>query len=193
MKLINSKTRPEKLLWLDLETGGLNLEVQPIIEVAAIVTQAAFEKLASFHRVIYASEEQIGNFEEEALKMHKENGLLSKLSSGLQMGFVEEELMQFCRLHFGDKKVILAGNSVHWDRAFIVRWMPRFSKMLSHRILDVSSWKTLFQIQFNREVKKLAPHLAMTDIELSMAELELYSRFLNEEKIKSGEVDETSN
>jgi len=187
LKLEESKTRPQKILWLDLETGGLELERQPIIEVAAIVAENVFEQTASFHRIIFASEQQIKAFEPEATRMHRENGLLEKLKDGLPLSHVESELIDFCKSHFQGKKIILAGNSVHWDRAFLVRWMPKFSQMLSHRILDVSSWKTYFQIQYGKEPKKLAPHLAMTDIELSMDELRLYASFFDTRKIATKE------
>ena len=49
------KNPPSKLLWLDLETGGLDEDTQPIIEVAARATEGLFQTLSEFHRVIKTS------------------------------------------------------------------------------------------------------------------------------------------
>lgn len=180
------KEGPSKLLWLDLETGGLDIAKQPIIEVAARVTSSAFDVLENFHEVVFCSQDEVRQFEKVAYAMHEKNGLLAKLSAGKSRASVEEALCQLIRKHWtGSDKAILAGNSVHWDRFFLSFRMPKVADLLSHRVLDVSSWKTFFQLEYQIEVKKLAPHLASDDVDLSIAELKTYAALLNKPLIEA--------
>lgn len=41
------------------------------------------------------------------------------------------------------KELILAGNSIHMDRVFIMKYMPKLYDFLHYRILDVSTLKTM--------------------------------------------------
>jgi oligoribonuclease len=44
----------------------------------------------------------------------------------------------------GEQLFVLAGASVHFDRAFIRNWMPRLDRKLSHRHMDVSTLRMFF-------------------------------------------------
>jgi len=39
----------------------------------------------------------------------------------------------------------LAGNSIHMDRTFIRKYMPKLESHLSYRLIDVSTLKELFK------------------------------------------------
>ncbi|KAJ1359374.1 Oligoribonuclease, mitochondrial [Parelaphostrongylus tenuis] len=72
----------------------------------------------------------------------------------------------------------LAGNSVHLDRRFIAKYMPRLDKHLHYRIVDVSTIKELAARWYPKEFKK-APlkrqtHRALDDIRESIEELRYY-------------------
>lgn len=45
-----------------------------------------------------------------------------------------------------DRKVMLAGNSIHFDRGFIKQWMPLVDRRLWHRMLDISAVSTFMQL-----------------------------------------------
>lgn len=55
----------------------------------------------------------------------------------------EEEMINFVEHLTPQGKCALAGNSVHADRQFLVKYMPRFIGHLHYRIVDVSSVKEL--------------------------------------------------
>lgn len=175
-----TQDRPSKLLWLDLETGGLDEEKQPIIEVAARATDGLFQTLSEFHRIVFTSEDQQKKFEPEAYQMHKDNGLLDKLADGASVVIVEQAFCVWVEKFWGHEKAILAGNSVHRDLAFIKRWMPNAWKRLHYRVLDVSSFKCLFQLKYGMEYQKNSHHRALEDIDLSMDELKTYIKFLSD-------------
>lgn len=56
---------------------------------------------------------------------------------------VDERVAAYVRQHFPDGMALLAGNSVHADKAFLVKDLPRTAALLHYRILDVSSLKEL--------------------------------------------------
>ena len=70
--------------------------------------------------------------------------------------------------------IILAGNSVHIDRRFIVNYWPRFDSRLHYRMLDVSAWKVVFEGKFRTKFAKPDNHRALDDIRGSIQELEYY-------------------
>lgn len=87
---------------------------------------------------------------------------------------VEQELITLVRQHFGDEKVILAGNSIGQDRLFINKYMPALASMLHYRMLDVTSWKVVFNNHFNLKFPKKQVHRALDDVQESIDELKFY-------------------
>ena len=73
-----------------------------------------------------------------------------------------------------DVPVILAGNSIHADRAFIAKHLPKLEAKLHYRRLDVSSFKIVYQNKFKKLFKKSESHRALDDIKESIAELKFY-------------------
>lgn len=55
----------------------------------------------------------------------------------------EEAMLSYIASHTRPGKSPLAGNSVHVDRQFLLKEMPRFMAQLHYRIVDVSSLKEL--------------------------------------------------
>ena len=95
---------------------------------------------------------------------------------------VEQELIELVEKHFGAEPAILAGNSIHSDRAFIKKYMPALDLKLHYRMLDVTTLKIIMQGKFGYEYEKEAPHRAFDDIQASIAELQHYL-----ERLKSGD------
>ena len=67
------------------------------------------------------------------------------------MAEVDRRVEAYVRRHFPDGMALLAGNSVHADKAFLVKDLPRTAALLHYRILDVSSLKELAR-RWYREV-----------------------------------------
>lgn len=178
---INKHAIPSKLLWIDLEMTGLDVEKDVIIEVACEVTDFEFKTLASYEAVIKHKKRAMKNMNDWSKKQHAASGLLERIEKdGRDEKEVVHELVGFIKAQFGQEPAILAGNSIHNDRKFITRWWPEVEDRLHYRMLDVSSFKILMQAKYGVNFAKKEVHRAFDDIQASIAELQFYI-----EKLKS--------
>ncbi len=171
-----------KLLWVDLEMTGLEPEKDKIVEVAAVATGMDLEEIASYRAVVKVDEElmkrrMVGAFWEKNAKARE--GLMTQNASGKPVATVEKELLAFVDEHFGEE-VYLAGNSIHQDRKFIEREMPKLNRRLHYRMLDVTAWKIYFENALGKKFVKPENHRAEDDIAGSIEELKWYLTFVKE-------------
>lgn len=173
----NKKTdTPEmnKLFWLDMEMTGLYPEKDVIIEAAAIVTDIDLNELESYESVVKQPQKYLDGMDKWNQKCHRKSGLYPLISTGRELASVETDLLHLLEQHFGDSdRIILAGNCVFQDRSFIRKYMTRLERKLFYRMLDVSSWKLLFQKKgfiFEKQNK----HRALADTRESIKELQFY-------------------
>lgn len=170
-----SKSMPlEKLLWLDLEMTGLDVEKEVIIEVAAIVTDMDFQALDQYHAVVKQPQSYIDAMDEWNKKHHGESGLIAKIPQGFEPARVEADLILLAEQHFKKQMIVLAGNSIMQDRLFLNKYFKKFSERLHYRMLDVTSWKILMKEKFKIHHEKKNSHRALDDIQESIAELKHY-------------------
>jgi oligoribonuclease len=178
---IDKKAPTTKLLWVDLEMTGLDVDDHVIIEIAALVTDWHFKVLAEYSAVIHQPEDVLQRSNPWALDQHTKSGLLERVrTEGKQEQDVTRELTQFIQTNFGSEPAVLAGNSIHNDRAFIKKWWPDVDALMHYRMLDVSSWKLLMQGKYGVGFDKLDMHLASDDIRASIAELEYYLQWFKD-------------
>lgn len=163
------------LLWVDLEMTGLDPAKQRIIEVAAIITGWDFTPIVEYHAVIKQPPAVLKGMEEWPRQQHKASGLLKAMDSGIAETEAEKELTELVRAHC-EQPVLLAGNSVHYDRRFIRRYWLHLEKLLHYRMLDVSAWKVVMSGKYHISFKKPETHRALEDIRGSIEELEYYLR-----------------
>lgn len=173
------------LLWIDLEMTGLDPLKDRILEVAAIVTDWQLQEIAIFEGVVKVSPLKIQERMQVGIDFWDANpkvrdALLSQNPSGQSKRKVEESLLEFIDEHFDpDKPILLAGNSIHQDRRFIINEWPKLDKRLHYRMLDVSAWKVVFDGRFGKRFTKPEQHRALQDIRGSIQEMKYYM-----EKIK---------
>ena len=169
-----------KLLWIDLEMTGLDPVKDKILEVAAIATSWDLKPLATYEAVVKVDDSiiqsrMVGEFWEKNRESY--NSLVSQNQNGKPITEVEQELLTFLDQHFGTE-IYLAGNSIHQDRKFIDRELPRVSQRLHYRMLDVSAWKVFFENALGKKFIKPEAHRALSDIEGSLDELKYYLTFI---------------
>ncbi len=162
------------LLWLDMEMTGLDVEKEVPIEVACIVTDWKFQPLANYHAVIRQPNEYLDRMDDWNKEHHKESGLTDQVPNGKPPEDVEQELCKLVTKHFGQEKAILAGNSIGQDRLFINKYFPVLASLLHYRMLDVSSWKVVFNNHFSLKFPKKQSHRALDDVQESIDELKFY-------------------
>lgn len=165
-----NEAQPKRLLWMDLEMTGLDPEAQQIIEVACIVSDFAFNEMARYEGIIHQPAEVLDGAEE----WPKQNlGALFEESakSTLSIEQAEADILKLVDEYFEGETPILAGNSIHQDRRFIVVHWPRLNARLHYRMLDVSSFKVWAHGSMDKKFPKTKQHRALDDITESMAEL----------------------
>ncbi len=166
---------PTKLLWVDLEMTGLDVDKDVILEVAAEVTDFDFKTLASYEAVVSHPEEVLNDMNDWSVTQHAASGLTERIKTqGRDEKDVIHELVGFITAQFGSEPAVLAGNSIHNDRNFIKRWWPEVDAKLHYRMLDVSSYKILMQAKYSVNFHKKDVHRATADIQASIAELQYY-------------------
>ena len=93
---------------------------------------------------------------------------------------VEKELLEFCHKHFDGDQVVLAGNSIGQDRLFINKHMKDLAEKMHYRMLDVTSFKLVFNYFYQISyAKKTSAHRALDDIQESINELKKYLSFID--------------
>ncbi|WP_262849418.1 oligoribonuclease [Mumia quercus] len=170
----------DRLVWIDCEMTGLDLENDALIEVAAIVTDFELNPVAEgIDVVIKPPREALDQMNEVVTQMHTSSGLLEELDAGLPLADAEQVVLDYIKQHVPDAgKAPLAGNSVGTDRAFLLRDMPELEGYLHYRVVDVSSIKELSRrwyprVYFNAPAKT-GNHRALADILESIEELRYY-------------------
>ncbi|MCA1169439.1 oligoribonuclease [Rothia kristinae] len=170
----------ERIVWIDCEMTGLDLERDALIEVAVLITDAELNILDEGLDVLIAPPEgaleQMGDF---VRQMHTTSGLLEELPDGLSMAEATRQVMEHVRRYVPEPgKAQLGGNSVGTDKTFLARDMPELIEHLHYRIIDVSTIKELARRWYPRAYyqapAKTGNHRALGDIRDSIQELRYY-------------------
>ena len=184
-----------KLLWLDIESTGLDPERDAILEIGIIEADFLdpFVGLSRFSIVIHYSrqgeydlrEKEIdgsgqlvtkmthhvnGYMADAVYKMHKESGLWDECARSIhELWKVEKYLVsKYGDASNLDERPILAGSSVHFDHSFIKRHMPKFNEVLSYRHYDTRTIQLFCQSLGMSKIPKKLAHRALDDIDEAM-------------------------
>lgn len=91
---------------------------------------------------IHHPESVLANMNAWCQEHHTKSGLVQRVrDSSISLEQAEQQVLEFIRQHTEYQTAQLAGNSVHVDRAFLQRHMPRLVEHLHYRIVDVSTFK----------------------------------------------------
>lgn len=171
----------KRLLWLDMEMTGLDVEIERVIEVAAIVTDMDFNLVDTYHAIVQQPQVFLDNMDDWNRKHHGDSGLTEKVPHGKDPDEVDRELKELTNKHFGKERAILCGNSIFQDRKFIDLYFREFAKTLHYRMLDVTSWKIIMNEKYNVEYQKKDSHRALDDIRESIEELKAFLKFVKKD------------
>jgi oligoribonuclease len=169
------------LVWMDMEMTGLDPEKERIIEVATIITDGNLTEIeAGPDLVIKQPDEVLEAMDAWNKSHHGGSGLIDRVkASELTDAAAEEQILTFINKHASAKdRPVLAGNSIHQDRRFIRRYMPKLDARLHYRMVDVSTIKELGRRWYASIVSKSPvkkdTHRALDDIRDSIDELRFY-------------------
>lgn len=159
-----------QIVFLDLETTGLDPQKDKILEVAAACwpgVESGFERV--IHQTI-----AITDMDKVVRRMHGDLIFKVRVSS-YAFSDVYTDLLGWLDGIPADT-LTLAGNSIHFDRAFLKTQMPRVSEMFHYRMLDVSSLHLAADALGRPRAPKpdKIAHRAMEDVLDSIRQFEFY-------------------
>jgi oligoribonuclease len=175
-------TSSDRLVWIDCEMTGLDLEVDELVEIAVVITDFDLNVLdPGLSIVIKPDDSALASMGEFVRQMHTTSGLIDEIPNGKSLAEAEYEVLEYV-LKFAPtaRTAPLAGNTIGTDRMFIAKFMPRLDNHLHYRNVDVSSIKELARRWFPRiyfnAPEKNGGHRALADILESIRELDYYRR-----------------
>lgn len=173
------------IVWVDCEMTGLDHNNDHIIEICCIITDGDLNVVDKegdncYESVIHYNEKVMRNMNEWCIEHHGNSGLTAKvLTSTKTRAEVEHELLTYIKKFIPEKRTgVLAGNSIHMDRLFMLKEFPKVIDHLFYRLIDVS---TIMEVsrRHNPELaavfpKKETAHTAKKDILESISQLKWY-------------------
>ena len=196
-------------VWFDAEFSSLELEQAVLLQVAAVATDVHLKPLTDSLGPLEMAIQLDPGVEVSPWVKENLSGLITRCGevSAVSLEDADARLMDWLQAHFGScvkpihERPLLAGNSVHNDWLMVRRHLPKFHRGLHYRLLDVSSFKTVWEAwgegsSFDKEqldalnryfpgggIDALAPHDALFDIQASIAELAYYREKLGFDSI----------
>lgn len=184
--------REDLLVWIDLETTGLDcdnhmmgVQKHKILEVGMHITDSNYNIIdEGLSLIIHHDKTALnGLMNDYVLNMHTENGLLDKVETSTVSLYEAQDLMiKYLKdFNISPQSSPICGNNVGFDKNFLDAQMPNFSGLLHYRKIDVSTLKEIARRQYPevfKLIQKSANHRALDDIKESIQELQIYQNYL---------------
>jgi len=180
---MSTTRKNDRLVWVDMEMSGLLPETDRILEIAMIVTDGDLNIVAEGPVLVVHQEDAVLDRMDAWNKgTHSKSGLIDKVkASTLTEAEVEAECLAFLKQHVKSSISPMCGNTIHQDRRFMNRYMPKLEAYFHYRNIDVSTIKELckrWQPEIAKGFSKQQAHTALADIIESVEELRYYKEKL---------------
>jgi oligoribonuclease len=176
---MSTTRKNDRLVWVDMEMSGLLPETDRILEIAMIVTDGDLNIIAEGPVLVVHQEDAVLDRMDAWNKgTHGKSGLIDKVkASTLTEADVEAACLAFLKQHVKSSISPMCGNTIHQDRRFMNRYMPKLEAYFHYRNIDVSTIKELckrWQPEIAKGFSKQQAHTALADIIESVEELRYY-------------------
>jgi len=173
-----SRKHESNLVWLDLETTGIDVGCR-ILEVAVIVTDKDLQTLVEGPDFVIGQPQHVlERMDAWCIEQHADSGLTAAVcTSQTTLEEAEKRILEVIATYCPPGACPLCGNSICFDRRFLIRHMPALNAHLSYRNIDVSAIKELVSRWYGPEARakeKQSRHRALSDIRESIDELRHY-------------------
>mgnify|MGYP005729232441 FL=1 len=137
--------KSQRMVWIDLEMTGLDIEKESIIEIATVITDSELNIIAQGPNLaVSVSEELLAGMDEWNTTHHNQSGLVERIRhEGVSISEAQQQTLEFLKQWVNPKTAPLCGNSVWNDRRFLDKEMPLVADYLHYRMVDVSTIKEL--------------------------------------------------
>ncbi len=111
----------DRIVWIDCEMTGLDLQSDALIEIAVLVTDGDLNVLGDgVDVVIHADESALAAMPDIVRDMHARSGLTEAVrASTVDLATAEKLALAYVKQHVPDPRTApLAGNSIATDRGF---------------------------------------------------------------------------
>lgn len=174
----NMDERSQRMVWIDLEMTGLDIESESIIEIATVITDGELNILAQGPNLaISVNEELLANMDEWNTSHHNQSGLVERVrNNSVSLEEAEKQTLEFISKWVDEGVAPLCGNSIWNDRKFMEKEMKQLVQYLHYRMIDVSTIKELSRRWYPQieGFQKKGCHLALDDILESIEELKYF-------------------
>lgn len=169
------------LLWLDLETTGVDEHKDEIIEIGMILTDRDLNEIDQVEKVIRPTAAGLQRLlaNQYVRDMHAANGLLDECQGRdayPDIRMVDEAIYQWLE-GFGLRPgtVAISGSGVgHFDMRFLAVHMPILSAHVTHWPIDVGSLRRAFRFATGDDlapgINDAKPHRSLDDVRLHLTE-----------------------
>lgn len=180
-------TRKQNIIWLDVETNGLDENTEKLLQVATLVTDHDLNILdeEGYTGYIYYTPKQLQELKDNSvpfvLEMHEKSGVWDAIPElGKPREVVDNELKAYWETLTESKACRLGGNSITLDRNFMRKYLPKSFDHLHYRSFDASTIAGMVEMYMGSEkmFRKDSTHEAMDDIRASVAEFKYYKELL---------------
>jgi len=181
----------ERIIWIDVETNGLDQNTHKLLQVAAIITDGDYNIISeSFEKKIFFSEEDVSDLFAQATpyvqKMHTDTGLWASMPiEGEKLDVVDSDLHNFLMEYVPEKNSArLGGNSITLDRNFLNEFLPKSFNHISYQSYDMTSIDGFFRAHYGDlvpekpELSVGQSHDALADIIASIDQAKMLRDFI---------------
>ncbi|KAL4943006.1 hypothetical protein BDV06DRAFT_190811 [Aspergillus oleicola] len=178
----------DHLVWIENQMTGLDPSTDQILQICCFITDANLNLLdtTGFETVIHVPQSALDSMSQWCIDTHGRTGLSARVqNSTVTPESAAADLLAYIKRYVPrPRTALLAGNSVHADKAFLACGpYAAVLEWLHYRIVDVSTLKEVVRRWGVDQVLNQVPgkkevHEAREDILESIEEMKYYRRVL---------------
>lgn len=158
-----------RLIWLDLETTGLDPAEDTIVEIGMVATTVDLAVEAMWSTTVLQPEgaKPFEQWHPRVQEMHTTSGLVEDLKhGGMPLEMAQKEAIRFFKKQGGNTtagRSPLCGANPQFDRGFLRQHMPELQRCFLYRDFDVRSLTQLTSWRTGSKVTTPPDHRAIAD------------------------------
>lgn len=166
---------------------GLDPTCDVILQIVCFITDSTLTLLdpTGLELVIHHPASTLSAMGPWCQRTHSSTGLTARvLASTLTPTDAAEQLLSYIQTHVSEPRLaLLAGNTIHTDRAFLAKMCPKVIGYLHYRLMDVSTIKECVRRWGCKQLRSNVPqkkglHEARQDVLESIEEMRYYKEVL---------------